>query len=226
MVRLGLVDVRSSPRQLEAAPVARRRGRRLPASERRLVILDAALRTFAVRGYDRTSMEEIAAAAGVSKAVVYDHVRSKRELYTALLETICGELVEVVEGALEPGGEAGEHRVRVAIDAFFAYVEQHPQACRLLFLELQGAIVSRIGRELEDRVATTLAATLGGDARMFDGYPQRARQMRLLAELLKSAVLGLSSWWLWNDAVPRADLVERSVDVLWPAIERARAAGR
>jgi len=45
----------------------------------------AARRLFASRGYAGTSMAEIAAAAGVSKATVFHHYRSKRELYEALL---------------------------------------------------------------------------------------------------------------------------------------------
>lgn len=48
-------------------------------------IESAARRLFAARGYAGTSMAEIAAAAGVSKATVFHHYRSKRELYEALL---------------------------------------------------------------------------------------------------------------------------------------------
>ncbi|MGB2710572.1 MAG: TetR/AcrR family transcriptional regulator [Conexibacter sp.] len=196
--------------------------RRLPASERRRVILEAALHTFATRGYDGTAMDEIAAAAGVSKAVVYDHVASKRELYTVLLDSICSDLVGVVETALAPALSQGEGRVRRGTDAFFRYVEEHPAASRLLILELRGAIVSPIGRELEERIAVALASTLGDDVGLFGGHADRERQLRILAELLKSAIQGLADWWLRNPATPRADLVERSVGVLWPAIERAR----
>jgi AcrR family transcriptional regulator len=64
------------------------------------VILAAALRTFASNGYDGAAMDEIAAAAGISKAVVYDHVPSKRELYLQLLESIRQDLERTVEAAL------------------------------------------------------------------------------------------------------------------------------
>ncbi len=199
--------------------------RRLPGPERRVVILGAALRTFAARGYDGSSMDEIASAAGVSKAVIYDHVSSKRELYTLLLDSIRGELVDVVETAIlpAPGGEEGVQR---GIEAFFGYVEEHPAASRLLILELQGTIVSSIGRELEQRISLGLAATLGADTRLFGGHPQRERQLYVLAELLKSAAAGLASWWFRNPEVPREDLVARTVEVVWPAIERARAGVR
>src|ERR1044072_6331314 len=176
-----------------SAPASGERGiarRRLPASQRRAVILDAALRTFAANGYDGAAMDEIAAAAGISKAVVYDHVSSKRELYTHLLDAIRDDLERTVEQALEPVAVGGESRVRAGVTAFFRYVEGHPEACRLLLLELQSANVSSVGRQLEERATEELARTIGGDPGLFDALPERVRQLRVLAELLKSAVLG------------------------------------
>lgn len=202
------------------APLPARR--RLSAPERRALILDAALRMFAANGYDGAAMDEIAAAAGISKAVVYDHVSSKRELYTLLLESIRFDLETAVERALESSGIDGERRVRVAMTAFFRYVEEHPEACRLLLLELQGANVSSIGRQLEGRVVAGVAATLGADPAVFEGHPERERHLRILAELLKSAVHGLASWWYRHPEVPRRELVDRTVAVIWPAIVRAR----
>jgi AcrR family transcriptional regulator len=215
-------------RQGPSAPIRDGRGpsrRRLPAAERRVLILDAALRTFASRGYDGAAMDEIAAAAGISKAVVYDHVESKRELYTELLEEIRRDLERAVEVALDGGDppEAGESRVRAGVGAFFQYVEEHPEACRLLLLELQGANVSAIGRALEERITNGLAETLGIDTHLFDGHPDRPLQLVILAELLKSAVHGIASWWYRHPDTPREDLVDRTVALIWPAIERAGA---
>jgi AcrR family transcriptional regulator len=200
---------RSPIRPVNSAPRGGRR--RLPAHERRALILDAALRTFAANGYDGAAMDEIAAAAGISKAVVYDHVASKRELYTQLLHGIRDEIERTVE------------QVRGAVDAIFRYVEEHPEASRLLVLELQGANVSAIGRELEDRVSDGIAQTLGSETGAFSERPDRDVQLKILAELLKSAVLGLVSWWCHHTDVPRDDLVARTVEVVWPAIEQALA---
>ena len=187
-----------------------------------MLILEAALRTFAANGYDGAAMDEIASAAGISKAVVYDHVASKRDLYTQLLHAIRDEIERTVEDALRAPGVNGEERVAAAVDAIYRYVEEHPQASRLLVLELQGASVSTIGRELEDRLTDHLATTLGSDPSLFGGHPDRERQLEILAELFKAAVLGLTSWWYRTPDVERADLVERTVEVVWSAIERAR----
>lgn len=208
-----------------AAPQgAHRSRRRLPAAERRALILGAALRAFAARGYDGAAMDEIAAAAGISKAVVYDHVASKRELYTQLLHAIRDEIERTVEAALRASGTNGEARVRGAVEAIYAYVEEHPDASRLLMLELQGANVSAIGSELEERISSEIARTLVSEVALFAGDPDRELQLKILAELLKSALLGLAGWWYRHPDAPREALVERSVDVVWPALERTLAA--
>lgn len=212
--------------QLPAEGDARGAGRRrLPASERRVLILEAALRTFASSGYDGAAMDEIAAGAGISKAVVYDHVSSKRELYIQLLDTIRDDLEQTVERALAPADVDGEPRVRAAVTAIFHFVESRPEASRLLLLELQGANVSQVGRQLEERITDEIAQTLGVEPGVFGGHPERARQLRILAELLKSAVQGLASWWYRHPETPRDELVERTVAVVWPAIERALPGG-
>jgi len=85
------------------SPTRRRRG---PAPGARR-IESAARRLFANRGYADTSMADVAAAAGVSKATVFHHYRSKRALYDALLgDAVAGfreQLVPLldVEGDLQ-----------------------------------------------------------------------------------------------------------------------------
>lgn len=200
--------------------------RRLRASERRTLILEAAIELFAERGYHAASMDEIAAAAGISKAVVYDHFDSKHELYVLLLEKIRADVDDAVATAVEPIDDRGEARVRAAMEAFFRFVEDNPQACRLLFLEIQSAAeVATVVRTINERVTEGLSAQLAENPDIFDGHPAREQQLRILSELIKSAVHGLASWWYQNPDVPRDDLVERSTAVIWPAIVRAGASG-
>lgn len=206
----------------EQAPQTTAERRRLPASKRRELILGAAVRLFAERGYHAASMDEIAAAAGISKAVVYDHFSSKRELYTVLLDTIRGDMDSLIAEAIAPLPESD--RIWAAIDVFFGYVERNRDACRLLFLEVQGTTeVAAIVQQLEERVAEALSATLAANPEIFGGHPERERQVRILAELLKSAIHGLASWWYRHPEVPRADLVARTVGLIAPAIDAARS---
>lgn len=189
------------------------------------MILEAAVDLFAAHGYHAASMDEIAAAAGISKAVVYDHFASKQELYTVLLESIRADVDAAVQSAVAPAEVAGEASVRAAMEAFFRFVEENPQACRLLFLEIQSATEASVVRSINERVTAQLSTRLGENPAIFDGHPARDRQLRILAELIKSAIHGLASWWYGNPGVPREDLVERSVALIWPAVERAGANG-
>ena len=77
---------------------------------RRAAILQAASRVFAHSGYAATSMEEVAAAAGVTKLIVYRHFEAKETLYRAVLERVFDRQVELfvenMAAGLEAGGEA------------------------------------------------------------------------------------------------------------------------
>lgn len=64
----------------------------LPREERRAQILRAAARAFADGGFAATSMEDVAAAAGVTKLIVYRHFESKEELYGAVLDSVSARM--------------------------------------------------------------------------------------------------------------------------------------
>ncbi len=59
--------------------------------EKRAAILQAAKRLFTTQGFDGTSMDAIAAAAGVSKLTVYSHYQDKERLFAAAVECVCQE---------------------------------------------------------------------------------------------------------------------------------------
>ncbi len=79
------------------------RRRRMPAAQRREVILVAAEETFARSGYHGASLDDIAHAAGVSKALIYEHFDSKRELHGSLLDAQAAEIFRRVEAAAARG---------------------------------------------------------------------------------------------------------------------------
>ncbi|NUR89942.1 MAG: TetR/AcrR family transcriptional regulator [Nonomuraea sp.] len=70
--------------------------RRMRRAERREQILGAATRAFAARGYAATSLDDVAAEAGISRVILYRHFESKSELYRAILERAGARLVEQV----------------------------------------------------------------------------------------------------------------------------------
>src|SRR5829696_2853906 len=112
---------------------ARAPRRRLEPALRRELILAGAMGLFAERGYDGTSMGAIAQAGGVTPAVIYDHFPSKARLAIELLERQTAELLGFVGKALEGAPVDAAAQMRTGVDAFFAYVEEHPFAWRMLF---------------------------------------------------------------------------------------------
>jgi AcrR family transcriptional regulator len=76
-------------------------GARLPAAERRLELVETAVRVFSEGSYRGTTTAEIAREAGVSEPTLYRHFASKRELYFAALDHVWAQAKAAWEAALE-----------------------------------------------------------------------------------------------------------------------------
>jgi len=99
-------------------------GRRLRRAERREQILAAATQAFARSGFAATSLDDIAAEAGISRVILYRHFESKTDLYRAVLDRACERLVAAVgEGRYTPA----------SIDALVGAAAADPAGFRLLF---------------------------------------------------------------------------------------------
>jgi AcrR family transcriptional regulator len=108
--------------------------RRLDAAARRALILQSAKRLFASRGYASTSLDDIAAASGITKPVVYDHFSSKKQLYFALMRSLRDELVASATHSLSAQRGAPQ-AFRAAIGNFFRQVERDPAIVAILFVQ-------------------------------------------------------------------------------------------
>jgi AcrR family transcriptional regulator len=122
---------RPKPERRHVAP-----RKRLRAADRRAVILERAKALFASRGYSSTSLDDVAAAAGVTKPVVYDHFQSKRELCVTLMQNLRDELIASATEALSATSRPQE-RFHAAIANFFRQVERDPAIVALLFVQLR-----------------------------------------------------------------------------------------
>ena len=95
---------------------------------RREAILRGAAEAFADKGYAATSMEDVAAAAGITKLIVYRHFDSKQTLYDAVLERVSERLREEFSGALQPGRLASG-----SVAAMLAVAREDPSGFSLLW---------------------------------------------------------------------------------------------
>src|ERR1043166_1565225 len=103
---------------------------RLTAIERRAQLVDVGRAIFAKRGYEATTVEEIAERAKVSKPIVYEHFGGKEGLYAVIVDREVSHLVESLAAALE----APHPRIALeqAADAFLAYIEDEADGFRIL----------------------------------------------------------------------------------------------
>jgi len=203
------------PASQSAAPARPGQRRRLTAGQRRELILQAAARTFAERGYHGASMTSIAAAAGIAPSVIYDHFASKRELHIELLTLHAREMVEATTRL--PAGRTGEDLVRHGTDAFFGYVEQNRYAWRMLFRDPPAdAETAAIHEGIHQRGTAAIAALIhqAPVTRLPAGLPRELADA-MLARAVKSANDGLAAWWYEHPEVSREQIVTIAVNVSW-----------
>jgi AcrR family transcriptional regulator len=177
--------------------------RRLPIAERRALIVEAAGRLFGEHGYERTRLDEIAAAAGVTKPIVYRHFDSKRDLYLALLDRHREDLPGFT--AAMPAEGTTEERLRAVLDGWLDYVEAHSYAWKMLFRDAGG------GPEIATRrreVHAEARAVLVDLIRSLAATPVPRRQLEPLAELMSMGMAGLVLWWIEEAAISRAAVLD------------------
>lgn len=103
---------------------------RLPRAQRRQQIVAAAAAVFLAGGYDKTSMEDIARAAGVTRLIVYRIFESKEALYTAVLTAVLDDITANFDH--DDDAEAFEHRAEIAT-TLLGVARRQPDGFRLLW---------------------------------------------------------------------------------------------
>jgi AcrR family transcriptional regulator len=202
--------------------------RRLSAPDRRAAILDAALEVFSGRGYHAASIDEIASQAGISKALIYEHFPSKKELHASLLERHVQEIFErLAESAAGP--DPGEVRLRAGVDAFLEWVETHPRAFRLLFRDNFEIDVAELLQRLQQQATFAIAGLMASEPiAEVHGVSETERRLavEMFAQQLSGAVQSLAIWWQEHPKVKRGFVVDCVMDFAWLGLERVRGGER
>jgi AcrR family transcriptional regulator len=198
----------------------------MPGVQRRALIEDAAAPLFVAHGYAGTTLEDVAAAAGISRPVIYDHFASKRALHDALVERHTGELMASVASRVAEAAAEPRARLRAGFDAFFEFIEGDPYAWRMIFREplAEGTI-----GVLPNRIQGTVTAGIAGllrqaahDANVDLGSPERVVRF---AESMRWMCNGLAAWWYEQPDIDRAVLVDTVMDLCWTGLERLTTKG-
>ncbi len=198
----------------EAGTDNRPRGGRLPRQERRVQLLESALEVFVAQGYHAAAMDDIAERAGVSKPVLYQHFPGKLDLYLALLDASCDQIVDNCRLALESTHD-NKQRVAAAIDAFYEYVAGDTGAFRLVFesdLTSEPAVREQVDR-VTSECATMIASVIHEDTGLTD------EESRLLAVSLVG-MAQVSAWFWLSEAstISKADAAALVAGLAWRGI--------
>jgi len=133
---------------------------RMKSGDRRAAILHAAIRLFAEKGFRGTTTRELARAVGVTEPVLYQHFRTKRALYNAIIETKAAEFAERA-GELRQLARGADDAAffRAAADLVLSRYRDDPETARLLLFsslerhELAELFFERISAGLHKLVA-------------------------------------------------------------------------
>ncbi|KKZ74457.1 TetR family transcriptional regulator [Streptomyces showdoensis] len=193
-----------------------RRGRRvrMTGAERREQLLDIGRTLFAEKGFEGTSVEEIAAKAGVSKPVVYEHFGGKEGLYAVVVDREMRQLLDMVTGALTAGHP--RELLEQAAFALLDYIERYTDGFRILVRDSPVAQSTGTFASLISDIATQVEDILGLEfkARGFD--PKLAP---LYAQALVGSVALTGQWWLDVRKPKKAEVAAHLVNLAWHGLD-------
>ena len=168
-------------------------------------MLDAGERIFGARGFRSASMDEIAEASGITKALLYQYFGSKEGLYEACLERGRARLFEQLQAVAEKAASPVE-RLRAVVAAYFDYIEEHRGSAWLLYADASMDAVN----EMRRRNAEVIAALIEGDVGGADGDGAARREdMELLGHLIVGSGEQVARWWLEHPELSKKDVVAR-----------------
>jgi AcrR family transcriptional regulator len=180
--------------------------------------LGAAHALFAERGYAAVTMDEIAAAVGVTKPLLYNYFGNKERLYIACMERAGDSLTATVADAVAASASPGE-ALAAGVRAFFSFLDSDRAAWAVLFDETLPH-----GGEVAERVASyrgRILEVVSGS--MLAQLPQARREAaKAEIEALSVALLGaaeaLARWWLRTEAFGAEDAAELLISTIEPGL--------
>jgi len=182
---------------------------RMTGVPRRRQLLDIGRELFAQKGFQATSIEEVAARADVSKPVVYEHFGGKEGLYAVVVDREMEALLGRFTSALSTPGHPREMLERAAL-VLLDYIEEETDGFRVLTRD--APVTSGVGSfsSLIGEVARKVEHILAGQ---FDerGYDPA------LAELYSQALVGMvalvGQWWLDNRSPAKLEVAAHLVNL-------------
>lgn len=163
---------------------------RLTAAARRAQLIEVGRATFAERGYEATTVEEIAARAKVSKPILYNHFGGKEGLYAVVVDREVEYILERIAEAVSTG--TARERLEQAVLAYLTYVKERPEGFAVLLRDApplrQSGEMPALMHDLADRIGEVFTAQFRKA-----GYDSKAAP--IYAHALVGMVAFVGPWW-------------------------------
>lgn len=184
---------------------------RMTAHQRREQLLEVSRGLFAEKGFDGTSVEEIAARAEVSKPVVYEHFGGKEGVYAVVVD----REIQTLTGALSDALAAGGHP-KVLVEscalALLGYIEDNEDGFRILVRDSPVAQATGTFSSLIGDVATQVEHLL---AEQFIHRGLDPGTAPIYAQMLVGMVALTGQHWLDSRSPKKADVAAALVNLAW-----------
>ncbi|MFI6288454.1 TetR family transcriptional regulator [Streptomyces sp. NPDC051018] len=187
---------------------------RMTGAERREQLLDIGRALFADKGFEGTSVEEIASKAGVSKPVVYEHFGGKEGLYAVVVDREMRQLLDMVTGALTAGHP--RELLEQAAFALLDYIETYTDGFRILVRDSPVAQSTGTFASLISDIATQVEDILGMEFKNRGFDPKLAP---LYAQALVGMVALTGQWWLDARRPKKAEVAAHLVNLAWHGLD-------
>jgi AcrR family transcriptional regulator len=184
---------------------------RVPRALREQQLLEVATHLFAARGYQGTSIEDIARAGGVTRPIVYDHFGSKDGIYLACVVRARSQLERNFTEAAAASDDPGE-QLWDGINAYFEFIERDAPAWDVLF----GPGTAVAGPAAEEVTRLRFATVRGIGELIARAVPHvDAQAVQALAHALSGSGEQLAKWWRHNLHLSREQVAGYHMAFAW-----------
>ncbi len=196
---------------MTTSPVKPSPRNRMTGPQRRQQLIEVGRRLFAEKGFEGTTVEEIAAAAGVSKPVLYEHFGGKEGLYAVVVDREIQALLGQMTAALQPGGHA-RALLEAAAMALLDYIENSTDGFRILVRDSPPGQSTGSFASLISDIASQVEHILAAEFKRRRLDPKTAP---LYAQMLVGMVAIPGGWWLDSRKMKKEDVAAHLVNLAW-----------
>ena len=197
--------------QAHEMPAATTSRARMTGKQRREQLLEVGRKLFADKGFEATTVEEIAAKAGVSKPVVYEHFGGKEGLYAVVVDREIRALLDGITGALTSNGHARRLLEQAAL-ALLDYVENSTDGFRILVRDSPAGQATGSFASLLSDVASQVEYILAAEFKRQKLDPKTAP---IYAQMLVGMVALTGQWWMDSRKFKKTDVAAHLVNLAW-----------